>query len=195
MSSNGNYSDFYAGEVSRRSNLSHILIISLNSILYVKDSFKRQCYLAFFPTIWWDSSVLLKVISMFCYQKCYQQSGSLNILQKYFPNLVLCVQIYTYFMWLRMILQTIKDLHNQHCVPEIHLLLILKIVMLKMVMLMPLTFSKLSYDVRTACAGLFTTQKTSYFCHHPITFKKRSDRFKYSAYLIPDWEPNFCAAR
>lgn len=73
-------------------------------------------------------------------------------------------------MWLNMILQTSKDLHNQHCIPEIHLLLILKIVMLKMVMLMPLTFLKLSYDVRTACAGLFTTQKTSYFCHHPITF-------------------------
>lgn len=172
MSSNGNYSDFHAGEVSRRSNLSHILTISLNNILCVKDSFKRQCHLAFFLqwAIWWDSSVLLKVISMFCYQKCYQHSGSLNILQKHFPNLVLCIQIYTYFMWPNMILQTIKDLHNQHCIPEIHLLLILKMVMLKMVMLMPLALLKLSYNIRTACASLFTTQKTSYFCHHPITF-------------------------
>lgn len=77
-------------------------------------------------------------------------------------------------MWLNMILQTIKDLHSQHCTPEIHIVIILKMVMLnsmlKMVMLMYLTLLKLSYDVRTVCASLFTIQKTSSFCHRPNTF-------------------------
>jgi len=34
------------------------------------------------------------------------------MLCKDFPNLVLCIQIYTYFMWLNVVLQTIKDLHS-----------------------------------------------------------------------------------
>lgn len=73
-----------------------------------------------------------------------------------------------------MFLQTIKDLHSQHYTPEIHILLILKMVMLnsllKMVMLMYLTLLKLSCGIRTVCASLFTTQKKSSFCHHPVTF-------------------------
>lgn len=46
-------------------------------------------------------------------------------------------------MWLNVILQIIKNFHSQKCIPEIHILVVWKIVMLssllKMVMLMYVT--------------------------------------------------------